>query len=56
MERIGSIVRLHSQKLNPGKISWINEQDLGFPVPDTPEMVLKKEIAWQKLLQRKKGN
>ncbi|WP_408611671.1 DUF6968 family protein [Leptospira ainlahdjerensis] len=53
VEMIGSILRLHSQKLNSGKISWQNKERLGFPFPDTPEIFLKKEIARQKLLQRK---
>ncbi|MBM9502133.1 hypothetical protein JWG44_17890 [Leptospira sp. 201903071] len=56
MEMIGSILRLHYQRINPGKLTWLNEENLGFPLPETPEMFLKKEIAWKKLLQRKKRN
>ncbi|PKA04528.1 hypothetical protein CH375_10375 [Leptospira ellisii] len=36
------------------KLSWFGDERLGFSLPDTPKMNLKKGLVWQKILEKRK--
>jgi hypothetical protein len=49
---IGALMEVYYQKLYPNKITWNNDSRLGFPLPDTPEEILKKERQWKKKMNK----
>ncbi|XDD51683.1 hypothetical protein AB3N59_08115 [Leptospira sp. WS92.C1] len=50
MERIGAILQFRK---SPRKLTWLDDERLGFPLPEIPEMFLKKERVWHKTLTKK---
>lgn len=49
---IGALMVLYYQKLHPHKITWNGDSRLGFPLPDTPEDITKKEMQWMKIKKK----
>jgi hypothetical protein len=47
-----AILEVYYQRLYPNKITWDNDARLGFPLPDTPEEMLKKERQWKKKMKK----
>ncbi|MDI7182678.1 DUF6968 family protein [Leptospira santarosai] len=52
MKMIEAIL-VHFQKSNPGKLTWLNQEYLGFPLPETLETNLRKERVWRKTFKKK---
>jgi hypothetical protein len=48
---IGALMKVYYQRLYPNQITWNNDSRLGFPLPDTPEELLKKERQWMKKMK-----
>ena len=49
---IGALMKVYYQRIYPNKITWNNDSRLGFPLPDTPEEMLKKERQWKKKMKK----
>ncbi|WP_425460680.1 DUF6968 family protein [Leptospira gomenensis] len=52
---IGTILVVHFQNSNPGKLTWLNQEQLGFPFFDSPETNPEKVKAPHPILKKGKS-